>query len=372
MRLLGPGPDDGELAAQDVDHLRQLVEVRAPEDATEGRDAEVLRRGPVGRVLDGRTRAWCGTSGSRRSRRSVPCAAGGRTAARGSRSGHRRPRTGSTTASASSAAERQRRCRTGASRARTTRRAPRRCRTGARRARARRSAACRATARRTATACGCGRRASWSVAACMHDVVVGLRGAAQHHDRGAALLAPTSSSGRDGGDVDRRGFARGEPSDEERRPLRDVREVGLERARTRRSWRRRTPGRARRARASVSWLMAAHSTYQGTRTRTDAEHDEPRQQRVADEELAQRDRPQRPRRVASTAETSALRAVGRCSGRPNAYAARHSSPTNASDQAKRDDVDHDVLGRDRVGLAEPDHGRGSSESRGSGAPGGSR
>ena len=39
--LLGPGPDDRKVAAKDVDDLRELIEVRAAEDTTEGRDARV-------------------------------------------------------------------------------------------------------------------------------------------------------------------------------------------------------------------------------------------------------------------------------------------------------------------------------------------
>ncbi len=43
----GRGPDHREVAAQDVDHLRQLVEVGAAQQAAESSDADVLLRGPV-------------------------------------------------------------------------------------------------------------------------------------------------------------------------------------------------------------------------------------------------------------------------------------------------------------------------------------
>ncbi len=91
--------------------------------------------------------------------------------------------------------ERERRCRAAASRARTRRRAPRRCRTAATRARARRSAACRATARRTATACGCASPSLVQRCRLQHDVIVALRGAAQHHDRGCRLTHQCRAAG---------------------------------------------------------------------------------------------------------------------------------------------------------------------------------
>ncbi len=51
LRLLGPRPDHGELTPQDVDDLREFVEVRAPQDPTEPRDPHVVRRSPIGGLV---------------------------------------------------------------------------------------------------------------------------------------------------------------------------------------------------------------------------------------------------------------------------------------------------------------------------------
>ena len=83
LGLLGAGADHREVAAQDVDNLRQLVEVRAPQEPPNG----VMRTSSsaVQSVAASSrcTGAWCGTSRSRTSRRSARSAAGGRGADRG-------------------------------------------------------------------------------------------------------------------------------------------------------------------------------------------------------------------------------------------------------------------------------------------------
>src|SRR5258708_5810775 len=47
VRLLRSRSDDGEIAAHDVDRLRQLVEMRAPQRAPEPRDARIVLGGPL-------------------------------------------------------------------------------------------------------------------------------------------------------------------------------------------------------------------------------------------------------------------------------------------------------------------------------------
>src|SRR5262245_37782263 len=46
MRTLGPRPDDGHVPAQHVPELRELVEVRAPEEPAERRHPWIVGYGP--------------------------------------------------------------------------------------------------------------------------------------------------------------------------------------------------------------------------------------------------------------------------------------------------------------------------------------
>src|SRR5207249_5880023 len=46
-RLLGAGADDREIAAHDVDDLRELVQVRSPQEMTEGRHSWVALSRPL-------------------------------------------------------------------------------------------------------------------------------------------------------------------------------------------------------------------------------------------------------------------------------------------------------------------------------------
>ena len=203
------------------------------------------------------------------------------------------------------------------------RRGSRRCRTAATSARAHRSAACRATARRTSRACGPARRRR-GARRLRDDVVVGLRARDSAPRPWRRLARARSRSGRAGGvgttsasagvktpttmAVALRRLGRG--------PLQAHDLVAVRRPPA--------PGRVRSARPRLSRASTAQRTYQGTRTSA-LPSTTNRGSSASPTKSCTTETASDANAAAATDARNALRRVRGCSGSPKAYAVRHSS-----------------------------------------------